>query len=128
MHICTHIGKDMLWESCGRSTWEGKYIMIFSDGGFRKRKETASAESVVIELIGKEAGFIGEGTKMVNMCTPSFMAEAIALDEAARYAAAKMQKGSNPSILKSIHGIFKAFSVHETGKAIREDHNMCHRN
>jgi len=83
---------DLEWECEVGVSWANKDILIFSDGGFRSKGNSASAAWVVIDkptipsctngqhgtahIIAKGAIFLSDG------CTSSFMAEAIALEKA----------------------------------------------
>ena len=85
-------GMDLEWESEVGGSWCEKDILVFPDGGFRSKGDSASAAWVVVEkqtppvltkgqrgmayIIAKGAVFLSSG------CTSSFMAEAIALERA----------------------------------------------
>ena len=83
---------DLEWECEAGVSWLCKDLLIFSDGGFRRKGKSASAAWIVIDkptvpnatngqkgtahIIAKGAVFLSDG------CTSSFMAEAIALEQA----------------------------------------------
>ena len=63
---------SLKWQSCGRTSWPNKHIMVFSDGGFRSKRKKARHKA-------------SEALK-VEQCKSSLMAEAIVLEEASRFA------------------------------------------
>ena len=110
---------DISWFSDTNGSWHEEDIIIFSDGGFRKKHGASSAAWVVIErpsvvvescgeygvtnIIGKGATFITIGR------SSSFMAEAIAL-EAATAAVCSRREGC-PSARQGIQILFETAVV-----------------
>ena len=83
---------NLEWECETGASWLNRDLLIFSDGGFRRKGQSASAAWIVISkpavplatdglfgtahIIAKGAIFLSDG------CPSSFMAEAIALEYA----------------------------------------------
>ena len=108
MDHCTNVE----WSCDTLGSWRHKDI-VFSDGGLRCRGGCASAAWIVLE---KPSGFVGTcgsfGTALVlakgaifmpNGCSSSFMAEAIALEEATKLAKARMCGPNLPSAGNAIN-------------------------
>ena len=82
--------------------------VVFSDGGFRSRSDKAAAAWIVVEFKRppREARIIATGSKLLGKCIFSFMAEAIAVEEAAKTVQRMMIPGPHTE-----HGILTPYNT-----------------